>query len=386
MSGRRWLRIAVVAWIAVAALKWLVVDVYAVRGNSMQPLLVDRAGARDAIAVLKPAWRFAAPERFDLAVFRWNGGGESTSDLEGDLYVKRVFGLPGEQVLIEDGDVFVIGAGGGDALPAIPRRDVATILDMQVEVDRMEPGRWDRTRFAVAPPPRVEDGGFLLDAGGGEATVGYHDRIATNSWVDAAGAVQPATDAANDVGVDVEIEARAPATAAMLELREQGDRFVLEFGTAGVTRLSRERGAAQESIAIPPLGPLLAEGQRVRLRFLNVDDRILLLRGDEVLLDVAYGKNEGVLGRWRNDPGLAITAGCATLRSLRVVRDAFFTTGLGTFGVDGKPFTVPADHYFLLGDNSANSKDSREFGAIPRNSLRGRPWLRVWPPERFRRL
>ena len=45
------------------------------------------------------------------------------------------------------------------------------------------------------------------------------------------------------------------------------------------------------------------------------------------------------------------------------------------------PFTLGLDEYFLMGDNRANSLDSRSFGPIPASQLVGRVVLRYWPLE-----
>lgn len=45
-------------------------------------------------------------------------------------------------------------------------------------------------------------------------------------------------------------------------------------------------------------------------------------------------------------------------------------------------FTVPEDSYFALGDNSANSLDSRYWGVVPRKNLIGRGYFVFWPFSR----
>lgn len=44
---------------------------------------------------------------------------------------------------------------------------------------------------------------------------------------------------------------------------------------------------------------------------------------------------------------------------------------------------VKPAHYFVLGDNRPRSCDSRDFGLVPQDYIRGRVEVRVWPPERL---
>ncbi len=56
----------------------------------------------------------------------------------------------------------------------------------------------------------------------------------------------------------------------------------------------------------------------------------------------------------------------------------------GEFGREGVKIKVPQDSFFVLGDNSASSQDSRYWGFVPRKNILGRALLIYWPPQRIR--
>jgi len=52
----------------------------------------------------------------------------------------------------------------------------------------------------------------------------------------------------------------------------------------------------------------------------------------------------------------------------------------------GAPVRLGPDEYFVLGDNRNHSADSRTFGPIHRDAIRGRPARILLPTSRARRL
>ncbi|RJO63861.1 MAG: signal peptidase I [Candidatus Omnitrophota bacterium] len=56
----------------------------------------------------------------------------------------------------------------------------------------------------------------------------------------------------------------------------------------------------------------------------------------------------------------------------------------GSWGEGGVKIRVPENNFFVLGDNSASSEDSRYWGFVPRKNILGKAVLIYWPFPRVR--
>ena len=56
------------------------------------------------------------------------------------------------------------------------------------------------------------------------------------------------------------------------------------------------------------------------------------------------------------------------------------------YGGINKKIKVPEKSFYVLGDNSASSRDSRYWGFVPQKNVIGKALFTYWPPKRIRTL
>jgi len=80
---------------------------------------------------------------------------------------------------------------------------------------------------------------------------------------------------------------------------------------------------------------------------------------------------------------LAIQDGHVLLNGRRQNEDFARPCGGGPDCSFPREVTIPADHYFMMGDNRGASDDSRFWGPVPREWIIGGAFATYWPPGRI---
>ncbi|NQU73111.1 MAG: signal peptidase I [Candidatus Omnitrophica bacterium] len=66
-----------------------------------------------------------------------------------------------------------------------------------------------------------------------------------------------------------------------------------------------------------------------------------------------------------------------------VIREIFYYNR-GQYGKTARKIAIPPDSYYVLGDNSSSSRDSRYWGFVPKKNLLGKAFFIYWPLNRIK--
>lgn len=89
-------KIVLLAGITVFVVRHFIFKPFYVKGQSMEPTFFER----EYLIINQFTYRFREPARGEIVVFRPPTGSK-------DYYLKRIIGLPGERIRVEDGNVIV---------------------------------------------------------------------------------------------------------------------------------------------------------------------------------------------------------------------------------------------------------------------------------------
>jgi hypothetical protein len=388
-KSRRWLArglvLAALATVLVILARWWLVDLARVASPSMAPLLMGSPASGDDVLFLKGPLARGPWDRYDLAVFLATEEGVSHPVPT----IKRIGGLPHEEIQLRHGDLYV-KKKDGMTIDRKPHRRFDELLIPVAELDarsgRSAGFRWDEQRSALQPAGLSLDGAREL----AHFRYGWPDRPdhldqVTDGYLDQDGVFHdshlPAI-AVSDLRFQIDLTVDDDAGRVEILLRDGGDVYGLSLAGAhgrGPTQIAKNG----VPMADQPPGITFERGHTYHIDFYNIDTEVGFYLDGTALCVNGDPEESRVEGRERNAPELNVEGMRVTITRARVSRDLYWISE-GPHATS-EPLSLK-DQYFMLGDNSAESIDSRVKGPIPSGDLIGRPIAIVDPWRRRRRL
>lgn len=395
-----------VAVVMALVIKHFCVEAFKIPTSSMRPTLQGESdnaqGEGDRILVDKFAYLFSDPERWDVIVFRYPLNRARN-------FIKRIAGLPGEHFQIsDDGDLWVCAAreDRSDEDLRIPQKPRAVReqfyravyppeqpSDSEMDADAAEKALRTLRQFwrVEAGEPnawRIEEQDHFVYGGGAAAALrsvpSIFEHTTPRTWASAGSAGELVRD------VRFRVDVRLQGTAAQATPAGTQDADAKEASAPQPTRFTLRWRPDDEFLAVLTLSTE-AEGSEafVRRGTELVRQKTLPVRlvpGKTHAVELEYvdghlrarvdGVEHAILADGRtfadthSDSGgqtfqLEAEGGALSAHDLRIDRDLRYENDW-----DANPASerggidIPDEHYFMLGDNTSNSADSRRWRMV----------------------
>jgi len=371
---------------------------------------VKRWGSR--IFVNKFIYRLRKPRRWEVVVFAypyptvtcnrcgWHGEVKSGKELrcKNDLcgstdvevtrrnFIKRLVGLPGEQVEIQNGDVYITDdqfANGKIARkpPAVQKRLWQHVVDSRFAPRRDDARFWKLDPHANLWTENREDGTLELDAYGSESPIeaelarSVDDVCAYNAGQSRFSL--PVGDLRIEVELTVEEHARDLRGGVVLRIEEDERDFSLFIPVGESARAElADAGVDVDSADVRGLRP----GERVCLALENYDDRVVASLRGKPIITWEYDGNPWPRRR-RRQVAFGAAGARVVFHRVKIQRDIYYLADKDKPQGPKTYRRLDDKSYFVLGDNSAQSSDSRAWDdpAVPEENLLGETFAVFWP-------
>ncbi len=355
----------------------------------------------DRIFVLKSIYQFFEPQRWDVVVFK-NPVDPSIN------YIKRLVALPGESIQLIDGDIYIDGQIVRKP-PGVQRQ-----LWMPIYVQRYQPSvkafadddptpdrpHWQQPltnapgslwQFDAASPGRFllnepdETKHTLIFNGSGpndfRVVYGYNDSSTFG-----------AMPLSSDLMIRFQVKGSDLHSAVGAVLEKYGVLYAARVdmsGAASFLKYQDDQWQILRRILTDSIGPDRFEA----FEFANVDRQLVLRWGEKRFsYDLTGDEDLKSIDRQQTPPEVRLFgSGGLEVRNVGLYRDIYYIDH-GVRATPREPFVLGEDEFFVCGDNTPNSLDSRlwtsqgygnhgvryQEGIVPREYLMGKAVLIYW--------
>ncbi len=371
--------------------------------------------------------KYLGPHRWDIVVFKNPAN-------PGINFIKRLVGLPGEKLEIIDGDIYIndkiirktpaaqrslwFTVYDNDYLPTRRQRVSSEDVPCWEPVDRVSEQMWNTSgRLLIFHGYRSSKVGNIRFTGSITDFYAYDDPDRQHRW----------SFIVSDLKMRFVLVVRHGTGKIRAILSKRNDVFIAEIDTQGKASLYRgnlddyNRGKPKLRLMLENNFEPIKSKRPVIVSFENVDYQLRLTINRKTILKTTKKQyhppaNKETLLPETIVPVVQISAermDCQ-LWHVKLFRDVYYRSvkfnepenakgeqnpllGYPGHGVQGNPIQLGNDEYFVLGDNSPESKDSRlwwevgphlkkkyeqgkyHLGTVPRSQMVGRAFFVYWP-------
>lgn len=365
-------------------------------------------GQGDRLLVQKFLFDLRPPRRWETAVFQ-------NPNNPGEAYVKRVVGRPGESIQLDGGDVYINGRIARKDLDAIHALRIPLFDNNHVPSDAARNPRWvarlgGGKGLTSSVPSRWRPLGEHFRRDLNPDAADRVDWLEYRHWQPDHAGYGPVRDflayngqelvgenRVRDLMLDAAISVGPGTRSVIVRIDSGADRFVVALPVDRLGTLEVRRNG--QTVPVRPetggrgLSSTADAARMTRLEVAVIDRRLTVaVAGRRAFVPLDYDDpREGPAPSAAGSAPIAVGVlggGWVELADLKVYRDVYYTDSLATaskrpFGV-GAPYQLGRDEFFVLGDNSPVSNDSRfwpESPVVRRELFMGKPFLVHLPSQ-----
>ncbi|MDR4506421.1 MAG: S26 family signal peptidase [Candidatus Scalindua sp.] len=286
-------------------------------------------------------------------------------------YIKRMIGLPGEKLQIVNGDIYINGKIQRKP-EKVQEKLWVPVFDSNYQAKQeistawnMEESFWNQNNGELHLTVHRDEN---------KSSFATFSRKITDSNVYNG---RTSNAIVGDILVKFDCVAMRDTGGISIKL-ESGDNLYETFiRSKNEKRKSYLKGSDMNLIENADI--FLEQDRKYRIEFSNVDKSLTLKLDGTVVFSHNFDVDLSSVDRHTFSSRLMI-GGIDTesvFRNISVFRDIFYADS-GQWGTE-KPVILGEKEYFVLGDNSRNSNDSRFWKLVPEDSLVGKAFIVFWP-------